>query len=101
VPLQRASHSPAALGVASDGAVAIIATTSDVRLLDPVTLDEIMTLASPRAEVLQGVTFSPDCTTLAAAANSTVHLWNLQRLHQELAKLGLDRTTDSQRLPPP
>jgi WD40 repeat protein len=90
VPLQRASHAPAGLSVASDGTLAVIATTSDVRLMVPETLEEIMTLSAPRPEVLQGAVFSPDCTTLVTSASGIVQMWNLQRLHRELAELGLD-----------
>jgi serine/threonine protein kinase/WD40 repeat protein len=95
-PLERASHSPAELGVAPDGTVAVVFTTSDVRLLDPETLAEVMTLSAPRPEVLQGVQISPDRTTLVASASGTLHLWNLRRLHRELVKLELDSTTGLQ-----
>jgi WD40 repeat protein len=100
VPLKRASHSPAELGVAPDGTVAVVFTTSDVRLLDPETLGKIMTLSAPQPEVLQGVQFSPDRTTLIATASGALHLWNLRRLHEELVELGLDSATGLQ-LPPP
>lgn len=87
--LTRASHAPAQLCVAPDGTVAVIGTTSDVRLLDPDTLEERMTLSAPRPEVLQGVAFSPDRSTLAACASGALQLWHLQRLHEELSRLGL------------
>jgi hypothetical protein len=74
--------------------VAVVGTTNDVRLLDPDTLEEIMTLSAPRVEVLQGVVFSPDCTTLVAPASGALHLWNLPRLRRQLAELGLDRSTE-------
>jgi serine/threonine protein kinase/WD40 repeat protein len=90
LPLKRASHSPATLSVAADGTVGVVFTMSDVRLLDPETLDEIMTLSTPQPELLQGVEFSPDGKTLATSSSGTVQVWNLPRLRQELAKLGLD-----------
>jgi serine/threonine protein kinase/WD40 repeat protein len=96
VPLQRASHAPAGLTVASDGTVAVIATASDVRLLEPDTLDEIVTLSAPRPEVIQGSVFSPDATTLATSASGIVQMWNLRQLHKELAVLGLDSRPGSQ-----
>jgi serine/threonine protein kinase/WD40 repeat protein len=96
IPLQRASHAPAGLCVAADGTVAVIVTSSDVRLFDPETFEEILTLSAPQPEVLQGVWFSPDRTTLGATASGTLHLWNLRRLHQELAEIGLAPTTRSQ-----
>jgi WD40 repeat protein len=89
VPLKRVSHSPAQLSVAADGTLAVIGTTSDVHLLDPETLEEIMTLSAPRPEVLRGVNFSPDQATLIASASGTLHVWKLRRLYQELAGLGL------------
>jgi hypothetical protein len=96
VPLQRASHAPGGLSVASDGTVAVIATTSDVRLMEPDTLEEIMTLSAPRPEVLQASVFSPDGTTLVTSASGIVQMWNLRRLHRELAELGLDPALGSQ-----
>jgi WD40 repeat protein len=91
ISLQRASHAPAGLCVATDGTVAVIVTTSEVRLLDSGALEEIMTLSAPQPEALQGVLFSPDRSMLVAVASGTLHLWNLRRLHQELEALGLDR----------
>jgi WD40 repeat protein len=88
--LKRASHSPARLNVAPDGTVAVVSTMSDVGLLDPETLEELATLSSPEPGSLQGVDFSPDGKTLAAPVSGAVHLWNLPRLREELAQLGLD-----------
>ena len=98
VALQRTSHAPAHLQVAPDGTVAILFTMSDIRLLDPESLEELATLSAPQPGLLQGVEFSPDGTTLYSTAVGTVQLWDLRRLRQELAGLGLDWSTPS--LPP-
>ena len=90
LPLKRTSHSPAHLRVAADGTVAVLFSMNDVRLLDPESLEELATLSAPEPGLLQGVEFSPDGATLLTTASGTVHVWDLRRLHQELAGLGLD-----------
>jgi len=90
LPLKRTSHSPAGLAVAADGTVAVVFTMSDMRLLDPETLEEVATLSAPEPGSLAGGAFSPDGTTLATSATETVQLWDLQRLHRGLRAIGLD-----------
>ena len=90
LPLKRTSHSPAHLTVAADGTVAVVFTMSDVRLLDPETLAQLATLSAPEPGLLQSIRFSSDATKLAASASGSVQLWDLRRLRQELAALGLD-----------
>jgi serine/threonine protein kinase/WD40 repeat protein len=90
LPLERTSHTPADMDVAADGTVAVLFTMSDVRLLAPETLEEIVSLSAPEPGLVHGPTFSPDGTKLVTAASGTVHVWDLRRLHQELAGLGLD-----------
>jgi WD40 repeat protein len=96
--LKRTSHWPAHLSVAADGTVAVLFTMSDIRLLDPESLEELGTLSAPEPGLLQGLEFSPDGTKLLSTAAGTVHLWDLRRLRQELEGLGLDWSTPS--LPP-
>jgi serine/threonine protein kinase/WD40 repeat protein len=90
LPLKRSSHSPAHLTVGADGTLAVVFTMSDVRLLDPETLEELATFSPPDPGLLQGVMFSPDGTKLLASASGTVQLWDLRRLRQELARLDFD-----------
>src|SRR5262249_18333505 len=77
LPLKRSSHSPAHLTVGADGTLAVVFTMSDVRLLDPETLEELATFSAPDPGLLQGVMFSPDGTKLLASASGTVQLWDL------------------------
>jgi WD40 repeat protein len=88
--LNRPSSSPAHVKVAPDGTVAVAFTMNEVRLLEPDTLAEIATLTSPNPQLIRGIRFSPDGRTLAVLSGRTVHLWDLQALHAELAALGLD-----------
>src|SRR5262249_4116914 len=90
LPLKRSSHSPAHISAAPDGTAAVVFTMNDLRLLDPDTREEAMTLSAPQSGFLQGVNFSSDGATLLTCATGTVHVWDLRRLREELAKLGLD-----------
>jgi WD40 repeat protein len=90
VPLNRITSSPALLWVAADGTVAVTFNMNDVRLLDPETLAEYATLVAPEPGMRFTIAFSPDSSTLATSARGAVQLWNLRRLHQELAELDLD-----------
>jgi WD40 repeat protein/tRNA A-37 threonylcarbamoyl transferase component Bud32 len=89
LPLSRSASSPAALA-AADGTVAVAFTVNDVRLLHPETLAEIATLTNPDPQLNVTLRFSSDGSTLATSADGGVHLWDLRRLHTELAGLGLD-----------
>ena len=99
VALKRTSHSPAQLRVAADGTVAVVFTMSDVRLLDPETLEELATLSAPEPALLQGIELGPESTPMLTSGSGTIHIWNLQRLRQELAKLGLDWSSVDKRSP--
>jgi serine/threonine protein kinase/WD40 repeat protein len=88
LPLLLISHSPSNLCVAADGTVAVVFTKTDMRLLDPDTLEEIMTLSGPEPASLSG--FSPDGATLVTTSNGSVHIWDLRGLRQELARHGFD-----------
>jgi WD40 repeat protein/predicted Ser/Thr protein kinase len=90
VPTNRVTSSPALVRAATDGTVAVTHTMSDIRLLNPATLDELATLIAPEPGTRVGMTFSPDSATLAVASAQTIHLWNLRRLRQELTAMGLD-----------
>jgi WD40 repeat protein len=90
LPLSRPTSSPAAMAVAPDGTLAVAFTMNDVRLLDPDTFRELATLKSPDPRLIAGLQFSPDGRYLAAFSTGNVHLWDLRRLREELAGLGLD-----------
>jgi WD40 repeat protein/tRNA A-37 threonylcarbamoyl transferase component Bud32 len=90
LPLSRPTSSPATFAVAPDGTLAVAYTMNDVRLLDADTFRELATLQSPDPRLIAGLQFSPDGTHLAAFSTGNIHLWDLRRLREELAGLGLD-----------
>jgi WD40 repeat protein len=90
VALRRSTSAPAPLTVAPDGLLVVASTMSGVSLLDPTTLSEVAALASPEPGLILGLHFSPDGSTLAVVTSGTVHLWDLRKLREELAGLGLD-----------
>jgi WD40 repeat protein len=88
--LNRVRSSPARIQVAADGPVAVQFTINEVRLLDPETLVGIATLVAPDQRMLAGFQFRPNGEVLAVANPEKIELWDLRRLRQELADLGLD-----------
>jgi WD40 repeat protein len=90
-PLSRSSSSPARARFSPDGALlAVTHTMSEVRLMDPETLDEIATLTAPEPGIIVVIDFSPDGRHLAVSVSNTVHLWDLQALRRGLRAIGLD-----------
>jgi WD40 repeat protein len=91
VPLERMTSSPPALAFTSDGRVlAVVHGTSEVRLLDADTLEDIAILVPPDPMLITRLTFSPDDNQLAVAANNYVQLWDLRPIRAGLKELGLD-----------
>jgi WD40 repeat protein/predicted Ser/Thr protein kinase len=88
--LKRVSSSPATMNVAADGLLAVAYTMNDVRLLEPHTLAEVATLVDPEPGLIPAFSFSPDSSTLVVSHVGGIHLWDLRRLREELAALGLD-----------
>jgi WD40 repeat protein len=94
VPVPRTVSSAAPIQIVEEGTVAIAYTSSDVRLLDPDTLEELATLVAPEPAVRIVLAASPDSSTLAVVSSGTIHLWKLRRLRAELAAMGLDWSRD-------
>jgi WD40 repeat protein len=88
--LSQSSSSPAPLRVGSDGVVAVAFTIDDARLLEPDGLNQIATLSAPDPRLIPIMEFSPDASMLAVSSAGTVDLWDLRRLREELAQMGLD-----------
>jgi WD40 repeat protein/Tfp pilus assembly protein PilF/tRNA A-37 threonylcarbamoyl transferase component Bud32 len=65
-----------------------------IRLLNPDTRNKFVVLEDPNQDVTYGgMTFSHDGTrliTISHRATQAIHIWDLRRLRQELATLGLD-----------
>jgi hypothetical protein len=65
--------------------------SSDVlRLLHAESFAPIATLTALEPGFINRHVFRPDGRMLAAMASSTLHLWDLARLNEHLAELGLD-----------
>ena len=90
VRVNRISSSPSPMKVARDGTLAITHTMSDLRLLEPETLDEVATLEAPEPGLRAAFAISPDCATIAVASSRKLQFWNLRRLREDLAKIELD-----------
>jgi WD40 repeat protein len=88
--LNQSTSSPAPLAVGSDGILAVAFTIDDPQLLDADSLRPIATLSAPDPRMIPWMHFSPDATMLAVASVGTVDVWDLRRLREELAELGLD-----------
>jgi WD40 repeat protein len=91
VPLDRLSSSPPSLAFTPDSKIlAVVHTTTEVRLLNADTLEDIAILASPDPILITRVAFSPDGNQLAVAAHNTIQLWDLRVLRERLRELSLD-----------
>jgi eukaryotic-like serine/threonine-protein kinase len=91
-----------------DGKMMAAATSSSpslspVRLLDPASGREFATLVLPQAEMVTWLCFSPDGGLLAAACSGkTVWVWDLGKIREQLAAMGLDwDLPPCPRAPPP
>jgi eukaryotic-like serine/threonine-protein kinase len=71
---------------------AITAPQADIiRLIDPVTQQELASLESPDAAAITALCFSPDGLQIAAATHSrNLQLWDLRLIRQELTEMKLD-----------
>jgi WD40 repeat protein len=73
------------------GLVALAHSRNLVHLRDASTLRHLATLETPGQRSMSGLSLSPDGSRLAVATdNSAIGLWDLRRLREELARLGLD-----------
>jgi serine/threonine protein kinase/WD40 repeat protein len=90
VPLNRIASSPPPLAVAADGTVAVVWSMQEVRLLDPETFTELVTLAAPEPDLTIAIDFSGDGRTLGATSRGTLHLWDMPALRRGLRAIDLD-----------
>ena len=71
--------------------LAVAHSISLVKLFDTQTGRELAALESPDPQLLSSLCFSPDGETLAATCEThRIQLWDLRRIRQRLAELGLD-----------
>jgi WD40 repeat protein/tRNA A-37 threonylcarbamoyl transferase component Bud32 len=91
VLLNRPSSAAPPMTIAPDSRMlAVSSTMTEVRLMNPDTLDEIATLVAPDPQLISWLTFNTDGSRLAAATGKTIHLWDLKAVRQSLRELRLD-----------
>jgi WD40 repeat protein len=80
------------MAFAPDGRLLALArSTLEVQLFDPHSSRQVARLPSPSPQIISCLCFSPDSSRLAVATEAgTVELWDLRRIRQELAEMGLD-----------
>jgi serine/threonine protein kinase/WD40 repeat protein len=79
------------LAVSPNGAILAVPNSPDVmRLLHAESFAPIALLTAPEPGFINRHVFSPDGRLLAAAVSNVLHLWDLARLNERLAELGLD-----------
>jgi serine/threonine protein kinase/WD40 repeat protein len=63
-----------------------------ILLLDPATGREKARLEDPHQDIASWISFTPDGTRLVASSDDgkAIHVWDLKRIREELARLGLD-----------
>jgi WD40 repeat protein len=89
---------PGPLAFSTDGKILAIANSHrDVCLIETATGRELATLAAPEPHPIRWLCFRPDGEQLAVACEKGVlQLWDLRRLRERLAEMGLDwRAVDS------
>jgi WD40 repeat protein len=74
-----------------DGRLAAIAQSRPlIDLIDPDTGHRLATLEPPNPTAIGSLVFTPDGSHLAAESNNTIQLWDLRRIREQLATMGLD-----------
>jgi WD40 repeat protein len=87
----RAGNAPGHIAFTRDGRMAAITHSRTlVSLIDPHTGRQLAALEPPNPDALGWLCFTPDGSHLAADAGNTIHLWDLRRIREQLAALGLD-----------
>ncbi|HTU89768.1 MAG TPA: hypothetical protein VMF69_06715, partial [Gemmataceae bacterium] len=83
---------PGPLAFTTDGKILAIAhSLREVRLIETATGRELATLIAPEPLPIRWLCFRPDGELLAVACgNRVLQLWDLRRIHERLADLGLD-----------
>jgi serine/threonine protein kinase/WD40 repeat protein len=99
LPLNRIVSSPPMVAVGPGGTVAVVWSMQEVKLLEPETFTELVTLAAPEQDMTISIAMSGDGRTLGATSRETLHLWDLQALRRELRAINLD--WDGPSSPPP
>ena len=100
-PTIQVSREFFAMVFSRDGKLFAIDDAGRVRLVDPDTGREVATLETGTGSSASFfcLAFNPDGTKLAAGRDHIIHLWDLRRIREQLAALGLD--WNSPHFPPP
>jgi WD40 repeat protein len=70
--------------------LAMTRTPHVVKLVDADTGDEVATLSLPQTATLTLMCFSQDGSRLVAGGSDAIHVWDLRRIRERLADMGLD-----------
>lgn len=91
-PLSIAGAYPGPVAFSPDGSLlAFSPDRREVRLVEPTTFEERLTLHSPTAGSISRIRFSPDSRWLAVIEEGrVVRCWDVRRLREKLRGLGLD-----------
>ncbi len=83
---------PGPLALTIDGKILAIAhSLRDVRLIETETGRELATLSAPEPHPIHWLCFGPDGNQLAVVCeNRLLQLWDLRRIRERLAEMGLD-----------
>jgi WD40 repeat protein len=92
IPRTTSQAIPGPLAFTTDGKILAVAPSlREVRLTETATGRELATLAAPEPYPILWLSFRPDGEQLAVAcANRVLQLWDLRRIRERLAELGLD-----------
>jgi WD40 repeat protein len=98
---ERREEMPGLIAFAHDGrSMAITATQRTVRLIETATGRVLADLSAPDPQVIQGISFGPDDSQLAATTDGrAVQVWDLRAIRRHLAAMGLDWAPPSGSMP--
>jgi WD40 repeat protein/tetratricopeptide (TPR) repeat protein/tRNA A-37 threonylcarbamoyl transferase component Bud32 len=92
IPRDPNAERPGVMAFSRSGALLAVAfSRSAVQLIEPATATILTTLESPDSKYLSSLCFDPDARKLVAATEGhLIHVWDLPRIRDQLAPLGLD-----------
>jgi WD40 repeat protein len=91
LPCENDLYQGGKMAFSPDGRVlALVSRRTEVKLIDPATGREFATLTPPRRSGIGSLRFGPDGSWLAATENGGILVWDLRRVREHLATMGLD-----------
>ena len=90
LPAALADSVPGSAAFSPDGTLLALEVTHDrIRLLRTGTWDEVLTLTPPQDIPIERMAFGPDGKHLFTTGGQILHRWDVERLKEELAAMGL------------